>query len=549
MKYDFDVIVIGSGFGGSVMTCRLSEKGFKVCLLERGKEYKMHEFPRRIKEVKERMFWDPRDKKHGFMEFRNYPESDVMSVTASGLGGGSLIYANVLIPMPKEYFNDWPEEINRETLDPFYDIALDMLEASPYPLNDNGYYQDTPKAQNFKDVASRVNTTEDMIQDPEFILPNLAIRFKGDFPGHQTINKHGALQSSCNKCGECDIGCNIHAKNTLDLNYIFVAKKHNAEVRTNSHVIKFKKIDESKGYEVTYQDLSNNSSEVVITCEKLILSAGSIGSTALLLKMKKDGYLQNISDRLGKGWCGNGDLEGTVLETGKDLEPTKGPVITSSIQYKYKPYEDGFEHGSYIQDAGFPVGWAWYLIGKGPSPTSFIETFKFGLIFTYNFIKGKLGLSSNQSSINIGAESARMLDNDSWIRQSYMLLGMGRDRSDGEIELREDGEPIIKWNMKRSELHYNRIRNGMKDISDKANGKFLENPLSLIDKIVAVHPLGGCCLGTDASNGVVSIDGEVFGHEDLYVVDGSILPSSVGPNPSLTIAAVAEYIASKFTKR
>ncbi len=110
---DFDMVVIGSGFGGSVMTCRLAEKGYKVCLLERGKKYGMHEFPRRMDEVRKDTFWDPKDGKFGFMQFHSYYGSDVFSVASSGLGGGSLIYANVLMRMPSDFFKGWPGKITR----------------------------------------------------------------------------------------------------------------------------------------------------------------------------------------------------------------------------------------------------------------------------------------------------------------------------------------------------------------------------------------------------------------------------------------------------
>lgn len=127
VQTDYDVIVIGSGFGGSVMSCRLVEKGYRVCLLERGQKWNMFSFPRRINDIRNKLFWDPEDNKYGFMEIRDYPESDLMSVTASGLGGGSLIYANVLMPMEPDYFYQWPGGINKSTLDPYYNKVLDTM--------------------------------------------------------------------------------------------------------------------------------------------------------------------------------------------------------------------------------------------------------------------------------------------------------------------------------------------------------------------------------------------------------------------------------------
>jgi cholesterol oxidase len=219
------------------------------------------------------------------MEFREYPDSDVMSVSASGLGGGSLIYANVLMRMPAENFQGWPEEINRNTLDIYYDKVIDTMEASSYPFETDPYYTNTQKTHVLQKISKTLEKSDDAVSDPKFIFPHLAIRFEGSFPGEQMKNKHGAIQSKCTKCGECDIGCNIHAKNTLDLNYIFKAKNHPKnplEVRTNALVVDIEPIN--NGYQVTYVDPQNKNSKNVLRCKKLILSAGSIGSTGLLLK-------------------------------------------------------------------------------------------------------------------------------------------------------------------------------------------------------------------------------------------------------------------------
>ena len=155
--FDFDAIVIGSGFGGSVMTCRLAEKGYRVCLLERGRQYGMHEFPRKMQDIKTKLLWDPEDHLFGFIEFNTYSKSDAYSVRASGLGGGSLIYANVLFRMPEDFFDGCPGGINRQILDPYYDKVLETTEASPYPLNDdNPYYNDTPKTHLMKLASEKI---------------------------------------------------------------------------------------------------------------------------------------------------------------------------------------------------------------------------------------------------------------------------------------------------------------------------------------------------------------------------------------------------------
>ena len=130
-----------------------------------------------------------------------------------------------------------------------------------------------------------------------------------------------------------------------------------------------------------------------------------------------------------------------------------------------------------------------------------------------------------------------------------MLLGMGRDRNDGKIELSENGQPMINWKMKNSELHYARTRHEMARLAKAMGGKFYENPLSFIKKIVAVHTIGGCAMAESPAEGVVSTKGEVFGHQGLYVMDASIMPTSLGPNPSLTIAALTEYLIDQFPRK
>lgn len=555
MNLDFDYIVIGSGFGGSVMTCRLVEKGYRVCLLERGQQWKMHEFPRRPDEIQKKLFWDPKDKKYGLMEFLDSPESDVISLTASGLGGGSLIYANVLLKMPGDFFQGWPGGINREKLEPYYDQVLKMMEAQPYPFEKDDYFSQTPKTAGLKKTASELEKAADQTNSAKFFLPPLAVRFAGDFPGHQSKNIHGAVQSKCNKCGECDLGCNIHAKNSLDLNYLFKATStSNAssgpkkfELRTQAEVVRIEHIENH--YKVTYVIPGIEDKQFTLTAKNVVLSAGSVGSSSLLLKMKQEGCLPKLNKWLGKKWSGNGDLLGMVLNTPTSYDPTKGPVITSAIEYRFQDYPDGYPHGMYIEDAGFPIGLAWYLSGKIPQFRGIWGTIKLIWRNIKNYSCKILGIKNNSAEINIGDDFAEALDKADFVRRSFMLLGMGRDRADGEIRLRNDNEPVIHWKMDKSALHFQRLRTEMKKIAHNMGGLFLDDPFTYLNKVIAVHPLGGCPMGDNEETGFVSPTGEVYGYQGLYVVDGAIIPTSVGPNPALTIAALAEMIADQIPSK
>ncbi|MEK2690662.1 GMC family oxidoreductase [Bdellovibrio sp. GT3] len=547
MKLDFDYVVIGSGFGGSVMSCRLVEKGYNVCLLERGRQWKMHEFPRRPHEIQDNMFWDPEDGKYGLMEFRDTPDSDVMTLTASGLGGGSLIYANVLYRMPEELFAGWPGGFTRNKLEPYYDKVISMMEARPYPYNSDPYYTDTPKTTAMKNAAQQMQQNPASLTPAEFQLPPLAVRFEGEFPGQQSLNSHGAVQSKCNKCGECDLGCNIHAKNTLDLNYIFRARNlknstGTLDLRTQAEVSKIEQVGDH--YKITFHVPQFPSQEIVLTAGKVIVSAGSVGSTSLLLKMKQKGLLPKLNNWLGQKWCGNGDLLGMVLNTKDNHDPTNGPVITSAIKYSMKNYPDGFPHGMYLEDAGFPIGMAWYLSGKVPQITGITGVLSL-VCKTLKKYACKILRIKYKSEINVGDDFAAALDRGTFTRKAMVLLGMGRDRSDGVVSLRDDGQTVINWDIKTSDLHFDRMREEMKKVAENLDGTFMDNPLTHLDKVIAVHPLGGCPMGDSADSGLVSPRGEVYGYEGLYVVDGSILPTSTGTNPSLTIAAVAEFIADQ----
>ena len=548
----FDVIVIGSGFGGSVMTCRLAEKGYKVCLLERGKKYGFGEFPRRINEIKEQLPWDPDDNKFGYIEMRFYPGSDAGSVNAAGLGGGSLIYANVLYRLEEDFFQGWPEPLNRTFLDPYYDRALTMLEGHAYPIDDP-YYADNPKADLMQQAFEKLENADDSLRPAKFWQPPIAVRFEGDFPGHQTLNNQGVIQSSCTKCGECDVGCNIHAKNTTDLNYLARAANpvllgpgcSAADIRTQAWVKSIKPIADT-GYEVSYCNPEKQQDIRKISADKVVVSAGCMGSTELLLRMKKAGHLPHISAQLGNFWSGNGDLEGTVILPEPNGHPTLGPTIATTTDYRFTDYPDGFPHGMLIQEGGFPLFMSWFLAGKSPSPGVVWRGLK---MLGSGIKRGLARLLGNKTSLldlNIGGEVLQLVDSDRFIRRSLMLLGMGRDRNDGKMHLREDDMLMIKWDMQASQLHFDRMRREMRKVADNLGGRYLDSPLTYQGKMIAVHSLGGCVMADSPANGVIDTRGQVFGHPGLYVADGSVMPTSLGPNPSLTISAVSEYFASQF---
>ena len=221
------------------MAARLAEsRKFEVHVFERGARYGRNGFPRLPDELRRSLFWQPENGTFGPFEYRSFPRSRIDVLNASGLGGGSLIYSNVLYRMPEAFFEGWPGGIDRTLLDPFYERATTMLEAKPYPIRRDGpYWPLTRKAQALEEAAAKIRASPRGHPAVDLEWPPLAITF-GDVPGREVINAQGIAQTACTMCGECNIGCNAHAKNTLDLNYLALAEKQGAQVHTGQQQIR-----------------------------------------------------------------------------------------------------------------------------------------------------------------------------------------------------------------------------------------------------------------------------------------------------------------------
>ncbi len=316
----YDAIVVGSGFGGSVTAYRLAEAGKRVLVLERGRPYPPGSFTRSPYRARE-SFWDPPRGLVGMYHYWSFKGIDAL--VSAGLGGGSLIYANVFIRKDERWFvkedlnaggyEYWP--VDRETLDPHYDRVEQMIGLQRFPI-EHEPYASTPKTLAFKEAADALGY--------EHFHPQLAVTFANQgrppVPGEaieeELKNLHGRTRTTCQMCGECDVGCNYGAKNTLDYNYLTHAKHQGAEIRTLADVRRFEP-REGGGYHVHYADLDAGAPEapptVHLTCDHLILSAGTLGTTNLLLRNRA--VLPGLSSKIGTRFCGNGDLLTLVLNT------------------------------------------------------------------------------------------------------------------------------------------------------------------------------------------------------------------------------------------
>ncbi|MFA0964838.1 GMC oxidoreductase [Roseivirga sp. BDSF3-8] len=560
----FDAVIVGSGFGGSVMAYRLADAGMRVCLLERGRAYPPGSFPRTPSGMKQN-FWDPSEGLFGLFDLWSFKKIEAM--VSSGLGGGSLIYANVLLRKDEKWFvkedlakggyEHWP--ISRQDLNPHYDRVEKMMGTARYPFHQEPY-NETLKTGAFIEAADKLNLN--------WHHPPLAVTFgnEGEAPetgepiGEAHRNLHNKTRYTCTLCGECDLGCNYGSKNTLDFNYLSEAKRLGADIRTLHEVRSFTPYQ--GGYEVTYvkHDLDmagkpSNTRDMPLhrmQADRLILAAGALGSTYLMLKNRE--ALPEVSKRLGSRFCGNGDLLSFIFdakqknsETGmygpRVLNPNHGPVITTTIRKGDSLDEDGSEgRGFYLQDAGYPSFLSWVA-----ESVNTLATVKRTIRLMKSLVMRRLIGDTNFSSEIQEFIGGRLSST------TVPLLGMGRDFPDGTLNIVKDkrGVPrlVNDWHIKTSQTYFDSLKKTMKDMARALDGKFIVNPTWMLKRVITVHPLGGCPMGRSCEEGVVDSYGEVFNYDKLYVTDGSILPGPSGPNPALTIAAVADRSADSIIEK
>jgi len=553
----YDAVIVGSGFGGSVMAYRLAEAGRRVCVLERGQAYPPGSFPRSPRGMGAN-FWDPSAGLYGM--FNMWSFRGLAAIVASGLGGGSLIYANVLLRKDRDWFvrdtvtngvhEHWP--VTYDDLDPHYERVEQMMGVQKYPFEHDPYCR-TSKTLAFQAAADHLGL--------DWSLPNLAVTFGN--PGETPVpgepiceaqpNLHNRARTTCRLCGECDIGCNYGSKNTLDFTYLSAAKRAKAEIWTLCEVRSFEPLPDG-GFDVHLvqhtldpaalgkpQDTAHLEIQT-IRARRLILSAGTLGTTYLLLRNRA--ALPRLSRQLGRRFSGNGDLltfayRSTDSSTGdrrpRVIDAGRGPVITSSIRVP-DAVDGGDGPGFYLQDAGYPEFANWML-----QATDVIGTIRRTLSVAQRLLRLQLG---GRLESDLGAEISSLIGDADRSAGLLPLLGMGRDLPYGRMVL-TGGQLDVDWRLGGSQLYFDRVRDTMRRIADILGADFIDNPLWHAGRVITVHPLGGAPMGSTRDQGVVNEWGEVFGYPGLTVADGSVMPGPVGANPSLTIAALADRFADR----
>lgn len=499
----FDAVVVGSGFGGSITALRLAEEGKSVLVLERGREWKPDAFPRDVTQT-ETLFWRYPDAPESRGLYELHVFSGMAAVTASGLGGGSLVYANIHIRPDPVVFEDpaWPDALDREALDPYYDRVADLLGVSPLPED-----LDVPKRDRFRSAAEKTGRP---VFDPD-----------------QAVD-----WETCDLIAECEFGCPRGAKNTLDRTVLPRAEERGAQIRTGSWVYGVEPAGD--GYTVHYRDLDTRE-ENRVQGQRVVLSAGTLGTGKILHRSAEvNGTLPQLSDRLGDGVSANGDFLASIQSSREPLNPAYGPDVTSVIRYFDEEPRFTMAAPTFHKPA------MRVLASMGQPSGAFLRPFAsllwpyLGSLIPWIFRKGLMSRPAPIPFPNAG-------DPD----RLTFLFGIGRDNAGGEMHL-QDGQLDVAWDYaKENRDLVAATQNAMEDLNEAAYGGTVAPIVTWAGfrRPLSVHPLGGCVMGDSRDEGVVSPDGEVYGYPGLFVADGSVIPSSIGFHPAMTIAAVSARIS------
>ena len=522
MSDRYDCVVIGSGFGGSITACRLAQAGDLVCVLERGRRWPRTGFPRTPVQVASEAFWDMDARRFGLIEYSVFDRMHV--IHGSGVGGGSLHYFNVHIRPPASIFDDsrWPAGIDLESLDPYYRLAHDMLDAVPLSPPDGRRLP--ARTEVFRDACRAAG------REPELV--SIAV-----YTGPGRRNPHGGgEQLCCDYSGNCGLGCATHAKNTLDLNYLALAEHHGAVVRA-LHQVELIEPLSGGGYRVRYKRLDPDDPQAdergSVEAGRVIVAAGTLGSNELLLRCRDvHQTLPDLSPALGRGFSGNGDFLLSGAEMKCDVDASSGPSITAGVDWSSPNQE------AYIEDLGLPDPMLWLIEGMLANEDPLANLVRWGeLLIDDRFrIRG--------ATRRISHERERLLDGGR-TRRFLPYLGMCEDAADGRFLLDGEGHLDLKWDPQASKGNLLELEDAMRKLSEALGGTYIPSPLWTLDRrtLLTAHPLGGCAMAADPANGVVDDRGAVHGYPDLFVVDGSIVPTALSRNPTATISALAERAA------
>ena len=525
--YDYDWIIVGSGFGGSVSALRLAEKGYRVAVLESGRRYADWDYAKTTWDLK-RFLWAPIIGCRGIL--RMTPFRDVFVTSGAGVGGGSIVYANTLYRAKDEYFEnpqwaqlgDWQSE-----LEPHYTEAERMLGVTDVPF-------ESPGDALLAEIAAEFGVEETFRRTP------VGVYFgeEGATVPDPYFDGEGPDRTGCTRCGACMVGCREGAKNTLVKNYLHFAEKKGATIHPEREVYDVRPLgaaDGSEGYrvETRYPGAWFNKQHKSFTARGVVFSAGALGTNRLLARCKHTGSLPNISDRLGELVRTNSESILAVTLPDDALKPWNTVAISASIHTDKDTHIELVTYGEHgdamsslftlMTGEGTRLKRPLMLLGNAVRhPLRFLKT-----LWPFGWSRRTLIFLVMQS-----------LDNAISLRARKRWLGSG-------VKLKTEQNPE-----KPNPTYIDAANRAASWLAARTGGIAQSMVLEATANIpTTAHILGGAVIGKDAESGVIDVNHRVFGYENLLVCDGAAVPANPGVNPSLTITAMVERSMSGIPDR
>ncbi|MDA2978207.1 MAG: GMC family oxidoreductase [Actinomycetota bacterium] len=508
---DYDVIIIGSGFGGSVSAMRLADKGYRVCVIEAGKRWEGKDFPR-TNWNPFRSLWFPKLGMRGIQRLSLLKH--VMALSGVGVGGGSLVYANTHYEPLDPFYSDgqWADVTDwKDELAPYFDLARSMLGVTQNPL-------DTPADIVMRSVAAEMEVAGSFSPTP------VAVYFgeSGVEVDDPYFGGEGPRRSGCVACGNCMVGCRFNAKNTLDKNYLWFAERAGAHIMPEQQVNDVEEIAGGWAVSSHRPGAWMRKGKRRTTATHVIFSAGALGTTRLLLELAERGRIPNISSNLGHLVRTNSEaILGAVANT-TEVDYSEGIAITSSIHLNDHTHVEPVRYGKGSNALGLL---STVLTDGGPGLPRPIR-------FLRNVVRHPIAF-------------LRSLSVWKWSERTIILLVM--QSSDNSLRLiRKRG--LFGMKLSTAQSHGEPSPTYIHEANDvaRATARIIGGqPMSAIHEVLfdtptTAHLLGGAPVGSSPNKGVVDAYHRVFGHKTLHVIDGAAIGANLGVNPSLTITAMAE---------